>query len=90
MSAVSGEYKTLIESYLTGSMAVSELVITYLNKFKDETRKITDEEFKVLDEIFADLDSFTTDTSLLQEDSGFYLDEGQLKAKIVATLERLP
>lgn len=40
MSSVSGEYRTLVETFLAGEIDAHKLVEIYLKKFKDETRAI--------------------------------------------------
>ena len=81
MTDVSVDYGLLLEQFLDGAMSAEEFQSTYLDRFKNERRRLEDALFDLLDGLFGDVDSFSTDPKLLAENPGFYLDERQLREK---------
>jgi hypothetical protein len=82
MKDICQEYELLCEKYLAGAMPVEEFQTVYLDRFKNEQRSLDEALYELLEGIFGDVDSFTTDQELLAENSGFYLDELQLREKV--------
>ena len=88
MRGVLATYKSLLASFLAGSISVKEFESIYVDRFKNEDN-LDEQVFELLDELFGDVDSFTTDRNLLAHRPDFYLDEAQLRKKVQVALDRL-
>jgi hypothetical protein len=83
------DYRTLLEQFLSGAMSAEEFQTTYLDRFKNETRRLEEPLFELLDGLFGDVDAFTTDPSLLAEDPKYYVDEETLRKKVKAAVSQI-
>lgn len=88
MSNVIDAYKSLLASFLAGSLSANEFCSVYIDRFKGED-ELSEKVFELLDELFGDVDAFTTDSNLLAPRPDFYLDEAQLRKKVQVALDRL-
>lgn len=79
-------YIDLITSFVEGRMEAGAFESEYLRAFKSDPTDWPEDAYEVLDGLFADLDAFSDDPSLRGADG---LDEGQLRMKATAALERL-
>ena len=89
MTEAFAEYALLLEQFLSGAMSVDEFQSAYLDRFKNEKRRLDESVFEVLDGIFGDLDSFTNDSELLAENPEFYLDEDKLRERVRSAINIL-
>lgn len=93
MSDPCTDYGLLLQGFLTGTMSAVDFQRAYLDRFKNESRKLDDALFEVLDELFGDVDAFVADPNLLAnldvENPGFYLDEKALRKKVSQAAEHI-
>lgn len=89
MSDTYTDYAQLLDRFLCGEMSVESFQKVYLDRFKNETRKLDALLFDLLDGLFGDVDAFTTDSELLTENPTFYLDEAKLREKVLQVANRL-
>jgi hypothetical protein len=89
MVGIAGEYKALMNDFLDGVISTVGFQTAFLTKFKNENRKFEGSTFYVLDELFGDIDSFTSDANLIAEDPSFYLNEDQLRRKVIVAVGKL-
>ena len=89
MSDAYTDYAQLLGRFLSSEMSVGAFQKVYLDRFKNETRKLDESLFDLLDGLFGDVDAFTTDSELLAENPAFYLDEARLREKVRQVANRL-
>jgi Bacterial self-protective colicin-like immunity len=89
MSDAYADYGLLLDRFLSCAMSVEEFQMTYLDCFKNETRRLDEPLFELLDGLFGDADSFCMDPQLLAENPEFYLDEARLREKVQQAASRL-
>jgi Bacterial self-protective colicin-like immunity len=89
MSGFKQEYASMMQELMKGTITTTDFVTAYLNKFKSETRELDEVEFGILDELFGDIDAYTSDTNLIAENPNFYIDENQLRERVVMAKTKL-
>jgi hypothetical protein len=82
MSDAYVDYGFLLDRFLSGAMPVDEFQTIYLERFKNEARRLDEPLFKWLDGLFGDVDAFTTDPQLRAENPGLYLNEAELRERV--------
>lgn len=76
------EYQLILDRFIRGNISVDVLQLEFLQRFKNEKRKLDFELYSLLESIFGDIESFTKDEILLKESPEFFLDEKNLLEKI--------
>lgn len=89
MGDVYTDYGMLLNRFLEGGISAEEFQCAYLERFKNEERKLGGSLYELLEDLFGDVDSFSTNQELLAENPGFYLDEAALREKTAQALKRL-
>lgn len=89
MNDIRYSYSDLFRQFLSKKISAEEFQMTYLNRFKSETRMIDENLFYLLDCLFGDVDSFTSDQLLIAENPAFYINEEGLREKVKLVLDRL-
>lgn len=96
MSTVGSEYNdyiSLLQRFIQGDLPADAWQRQYLNMFKQETRCLSEPLFELLDRLFGDVDSFCGDPTARKELEatypGFYLDESELRLRVVQAAEAL-
>jgi hypothetical protein len=74
------EYKLLISDFLLKKIIIEDFQSKFLNKFKNETGKLSEYQYELLDTLFGQVDSFTLDSDLIKQNPEFYINESQLYA----------
>jgi Bacterial self-protective colicin-like immunity len=87
------QYLSLLKRFLANEVSAEEFQAAYLGIFKHENRQLDPSLFSILDTLFGDVDSFVSDPELRAElelqNPDFYLDEAELRHKVLDAYERL-
>lgn len=96
MSVVGSEYEKygkLLQRFIQGDLSADEFQLRYLDMFKQEGGRLSEPLFELLDRLFGDVDAFCGDPNVLEEleaaHPGFYLDESELRRRVVDAAEAL-
>ena len=93
MGTVYDDYGLLLQDFIDARISADEFQSRYLGMFKNDDRSLSEPLFGLLDKLFGDVDAFCADPTVRTElqaiHPGFYLDEGQLRQRVVQAAEQL-
>ncbi len=89
MSDMVVDYAILSDKCLGGTMSAEQFQSAYLDRFKNESRRLDAHLFELLDELFGDVYSRSDNQQLLASSPEFYLDEKAFRVSVQSAAIRM-